>query len=1131
MKKTTIIITILISLFINTYNVKAEKTINEGTYTIKSALDQNKTIDVYGAKTANETNIQIWESNNTNAQKWILRYLDNGYYMFKSKLDENKCLEVKDGNITNNANIQLNDCNNSDRQQFTIKDLNNGYFSIITKNNNNMYLDVDGAKATNGTNIKLWTNNGDNAQKWKFTEALEPKQTLYNGLYTIKTVLDNNQTIDVNGANTANGTNIQIWESNNTNAQKWIVKYLNNGYYNIISKLNTSKCLEVKNSNFTPLSNIQLSSCTGKDNQQFILKELDNNQYSIVTKINYLYLDVNGAKNTNGTNIQLYTNNGTNAQKWTFSLITEASKSIESGTYTIHSLLNQSKAIDVDGAQAVNGRNIQLWESNNTNAQKWIVNYLNNGYYQLKSKIDDTKCLSIKNNKYYNGTNIELNECNNEDNQQFAIKTYKNYFTISAKYNDEAIDVYGANATNGTNIQIYTSNGSNAQMWNFIEDIENIDTIEIGDYGISTGLDDNKNIDVAGANDANGTNIQIWESNDTKAQMWKLEYKNGYYQFKSKVNKKKCLEVKNSNYSIYANIELSDCNNKDNQQFILKKYDNDYYSIITKINHLYLDVATGSNANGTNIQLYFNNGTNAQKWKLNKSNNEIDTGTYIINTAINKNQTLDVSEAKSFINTNIQLWESNNTNAQKWYVQKQSDKSYLIRTALNSSLFLSEKNGNAIIDEKETYWEIEYVEKNKYSIKLKNQSLYLNVDNIEATNSTNISLSNNHNNDIQLFEFNDTDTNEDLNTISNSYYQIETKLKTKQNIDASEARKNNGTNIQIWENNNTNAQTWYIKHLNSGIYQILSSMNPNIVINRDSTTSNINIWKNTNQNTQKWKLIDDQNGYISIKNIDTNQCITVTNNNAANGTNINVSTCNNSDNQKFKVKQYTNKKIYKGIDVSQYQGNINWEETSKYVDFVIIRAGYGDNWTSQDDKKFTRNVEECEKYNIPYGIYLYSYAKRVQKDNNDANLNYDAESAVSEAAHVMRLLNSVSYKPNLKTSVYLDMEEDSLGESLGKETLTNITNKFCSIIKSNNYGCGVYANRNWLKNYLDINNIIKNYDLWLAEWIGTTNYTTAQNTTTSYQTTNYTLWQFSESGTTNGITGNVDLDLGFNIFD
>ena len=1119
---------IITSMFINTYSVQAAKTINDGTYTIHSVLDQNKLIDVSGAKTDNGTNIQIWENNGHNAQKWIVKYT-SGYYQIKSKLDENKCLEVKEETITNGTNIELNDCNNSNNQQFIIK-LNNGYFNIASKIKTNMFIDVSQAKTTNGTNIQLWEDNGHNAQKWNFIEDLNTEEIIESGNYILSTTLDDSKNLDVSEAKTTNGTNIQIWENNGHNAQKWTVKYLNNGYYNIISKLKYNKCLTVKNSNYSIYSNIELSDCNNKDNQQFIIKKIDNN-YSIITKINHLYLTVKNSKTTNGTNVELYYNTGNNNQKWILKETITTKKTINDGTYTIHSVLDQNKSINITDT------NINLWDSNNENNQKWIIKYLNNGYYQIKSKLDENKCLSIKDNEYINNTNIELNECNDKDNQQFSIKDLNNgYFTITAKYNNVNIDVSQAKTTNGTNIQLWEDNGHNAQKWNFIEDLNTEEIIESGNYILSTTLDDSKNLDVSGAKTTNGTNIQIWENNGNKAQMWKLEYKNGYYQLKSKLNTKKCLIVKNSNYSIYSNIELSDCNNKDNQQFIIKKIDNDHYSIITKINHLYLTVKNSKTTNGTNVELYYNTGNDNQKWILNNlDKNDIETGTYIINTSLNKNQNIDVDGAKSFINTNIQLWENNDNNAQKWYVQKQKDKSYLIRSALNSSLFLSYKNNNVILDEKETYWEIEYIEKNKYSIKLKDENLYINVDNVDATNSTNINLVNNNKNNSQLFEFNETEYNETSNSISTSYYIIETKLKNSQNIDVDGAKRINGTNIQLWENNGNKAQIWKINYINNGTFQILSSMNTNLSINiEDNRTvpkTNINLWKKNNINTQKWKFIDDKNGYVSIKSIANNICITVSDNNANNSTNIYVDTCNNGDNQKFKLKRYTDKKIYKGIDVSQYQGNIDWETTSKKIDFVIIRAGYGDNWTSQDDKKFIRNVEECEKYNIPYGVYIYSYAKRVQKDNNDANLNYDAESAVSEAAHIIRLLNSVNYKPNLKTSVYLDMEEDSLGISLGKETLTNITNKFCSIIKSNGYGCGVYANRNWLKNYLDINNIIKNYNLWLAEWISSNSYSTAQNTETNYQTTNYTLWQFSESGTINGITGDVDLDLGFNIFD
>ena len=1132
MKNIKYIILLLLSLFINIYNVSAERTINEGTYIISSLLNQNKNIDVSNGNTDNGTNIQIWENNNSNAQKWIIEYNQNGYYTFKSKLNTNKCLQAKEEKITNSTNIQLFDCNNSDNQQFTIKHLGNGYFSIITKKDSSMYLDVDGAKTNNGTNIQLWENNGNNAQKWKFTEIIDLKQTIYNNTYIISSALDNNKNLDVDGAKTNNGTNVQLWENNGNNAQKWKIIYLKNGYYNIKSKLNTNKCLEIKNANYSIYANIQISDCNNSDKQQFIIKKIDNEYYSIISKINRLYIDADGAKTNNGTNIQLYYNNNNNAQKWRFNLVTETKKTINNGTYTIYSMLDENKTLDVSGAKTDNGTNIQLWENNGNNAQKWEIEYLNNGYYKFISKLDSSKCLDIKNNEYYNTTNIQLYDCNNSESQQFSIKDLNNgYFTISAKYNNTNIDISEAKTTNGTNIQLWENNGNNAQKWKFVELLNSEQVINNGIYILNSALDNNKNLDVDGAKTNNGTNIQIWENNGNKAQKWKIEYINGYYQFKSKLNTRKCLEIKNGNEKIYSNIQLSDCNNSDKQQFIIKQLDNNYYSIVSKNNHLYIDVDGAKTNNGTNVQLYYNNDNDAQKWSFSYiDEKEIENGIYTIATDLNNNQMVDVDNAKSFENTNVQLWQNNGNNAQKWYIQKQSDKSYLIRSALNSSMYLSYINNNVIISNIQTKWNIEQAENNKYYLNVKDKNLYLNIENTNASNRTNINLAEESQSKSQLFIINDTELDNNSNTISTSYYTIETKLKSKQNLDADGASKLNGTNIQLWQDNNNKAQIWYIKYINNGEFQILSSMNPYLTFNING--SNIDIWKNTNKNTQKWKLIDDTNGYVYIKSISSNTCLTVNNSEATNGTNIIASTCNNSNNQKFKLNRNTNKKIYKGVDISQYQKGINWETFSKNIDFVILRAGYGDNWSSQDDKLFLENVEKCNTYNIPYGVYLYSYAKKVQKDNNDGNLNYNAESAVSEAAHVKRLLNSVSYKPNLKTSVYLDIEEEKLAY-LGKNLQTDIANRFCSIIESSGYGCSIYANLNWLKNHININNLTTKDRIWVANWFSPSpnDYSKALTSAPNYNLSNYKLWQFSDDGRINGYNYAIDLDLGYDIFD
>ena len=104
-----------------------------------------------------------------------------------------------------------------------------------------------------------------------------------------------------------------------------------------------------------------------------------------------------------------------------------------------------------------------------------------------------------------------------------------------------------------------------------------------------------------------------------------------------------------------------------------------------------------------------------------------------------------------------------------------------------------------------------------------------------------------------------------------------------------------------------------------------------------------------------------------------------------------------------------------GIDVSQYQGVIDWDTTAQYIDFAIIRCGRGSDLTAQDDTKWAVNTAACERLGIPYGVYLYSLA---QTD----------EEARSEAAHALRLLDGKH--PQLP--VYLDLEDSGIRDNCTK---------------------------------------------------------------------------------------------------
>ncbi len=185
----------------------------------------------------------------------------------------------------------------------------------------------------------------------------------------------------------------------------------------------------------------------------------------------------------------------------------------------------------------------------------------------------------------------------------------------------------------------------------------------------------------------------------------------------------------------------------------------------------------------------------------------------------------------------------------------------------------------------------------------------------------------------------------------------------------------------------------------------------------------------------------------------------------------------------------------KGIDVSKWQGNIDWAKVKESgVEFAIIRCGFGQDYASQDDEYFRRNVSECERLGIPYGVYLYSYAK-------------DKLSASSEAKHVLRLLQG----RKLSYPVYLDMEDNSTVAY--KARFGDIAETFCTAIKNAGYAVGVYANYNWWTNYLTDSRFSK-WHRWVAQY----------NTSCWYQG-DYAMWQYSSAGSVPGIDGGVDMNF------
>lgn len=193
----------------------------------------------------------------------------------------------------------------------------------------------------------------------------------------------------------------------------------------------------------------------------------------------------------------------------------------------------------------------------------------------------------------------------------------------------------------------------------------------------------------------------------------------------------------------------------------------------------------------------------------------------------------------------------------------------------------------------------------------------------------------------------------------------------------------------------------------------------------------------------------------------------------------------------------------KGIDVSYANSVVNWEIAKQNIDFAIIRCGYGMDMVSQDDKQYKRNIEECIRLNIPFGIYLYSYADTVEK-------------ADSEAQHVLRLVNP--YKDKIQLHIWYDIEDKKL-ESLSMNALSSIITTFCNKISENGLKVGIYASNSCLRNKIDIE-LQNKYMLWSAGY-GKNDGQAYESAKHNHQ--NVVMWQYSSNGNVAGV-GRCDVN-------
>lgn len=193
-----------------------------------------------------------------------------------------------------------------------------------------------------------------------------------------------------------------------------------------------------------------------------------------------------------------------------------------------------------------------------------------------------------------------------------------------------------------------------------------------------------------------------------------------------------------------------------------------------------------------------------------------------------------------------------------------------------------------------------------------------------------------------------------------------------------------------------------------------------------------------------------------------------------------------------------------GIDVSKWQGEIDWDKVKNDgIEFVIIRCGYRGSVTGTlvEDPYFEQNIRGATAAGLQVGVYFFTQAVNEVE-------------AVEEASMVVSLIRDYE----LTYPVFIDTEGaggNGRADSLSVESRTAVCEAFCTTVENAGFEAGVYASRNWYNKNLETASL-ENFVIWLAEYRSVPIYQ-------GY----YQMWQYTSKGSVNGISGNVDMNISY----
>ena len=459
-----------------------------GEYYIKSALADDLVLDVWAASRNDGANVQLWNSNLSAAQKWRVSYDSEGLATI-TNVASGKVLDAQWGSSKPGTNVAQWGGNGSRAQKWKIVTGDKGRITIVSALDSSIVLDISGARRSAGANVQLWTANGSDAQSFAFiptkpSVSAEGQADIAPGYYSISGVVNHDMIMALADYSLDNGAKVHMWTNYGTDDQMWKISRDGDGYYRL-ENVWSGKSLD--STDGTPIPGRQLQVWTtdlNNPNQKWVITSVTGGAYVFRNVGTGLVVGRRGLVR-DGRAIDGYLPNGTTAQQWHLKKVDDPmrlndrdaphSEFLEEGIYEIEPLAAPGKRVDVQWGSKDAGARVWLYSANGSPAQKWRVSY---------------------------------------DAQRYVILTNVG--------SGKVMDVYGGSKLFGTKITQQPANGTRAQKWLIAPDTIDPDTDDYDRLIIQPALARLPVLDVEGGRNADGTPLQIYGYNGSKAQAFRF---------------------------------------------------------------------------------------------------------------------------------------------------------------------------------------------------------------------------------------------------------------------------------------------------------------------------------------------------------------------------------------------------------------------------------------------------------------------------------------------------------------------------------------------------------------------------------------------------------------------------------